>query len=54
MDERGEERLTGIQSFVEDVTDRKLTEMALRESEERFKELTNALPQIMRGAILRL
>jgi PAS domain S-box-containing protein len=38
-DEQGVKKLVGIQSFVEDVTDRKQAEESLRESERRFRTL---------------
>ena len=38
-DEQGVNKPVGIQSFVEDVTDRKLAEESLRESEKRFRTL---------------
>ena len=44
-DEMGMKKLIGMQSFIEDITGRKLTEEALRESEERFRELAELLPE---------
>ncbi len=37
----------GIVLFTEDITDRKKTEEALRESEENFRELADAMPQLV-------
>ena len=37
----------GILIFVEDITDRKLAETALRESEQRFRNLADSMPQIV-------
>jgi PAS domain S-box-containing protein len=46
-DESGEKRLVGMQSFVEDITNKKATEESLRESEERFRETVELLPNIV-------
>jgi len=37
----------GIQGIARDITERKRAEASLRESEEKFKELANSLPQII-------
>ena len=38
-DERGDKKLVGMQSFVEDVSDRRRAEEALRESEEKYRNI---------------
>ncbi|MGD2065807.1 MAG: PAS domain S-box protein [Candidatus Bathyarchaeota archaeon] len=41
------EKITGFQTITRDVTERKKTEMALRESEKRFRELSELLPEVI-------
>ncbi len=40
-------RLKGFLSIIRDITERKQTEQSLRESENRFRELADALPEIV-------
>ena len=46
-DNKGKKELTGMQSFVEDISDRKLAEEALRESEEKYRLLVENLPSVV-------
>ncbi len=43
----GAGEILGTFSSGEDITERRQTEQALRESEERFRELTDTLPQVV-------
>jgi len=43
-DKSGEKKLIGIQSFAQNITDRKIAEQLLRNSEQRFRELAELLP----------
>ena len=43
----GEKRVTHIEGAIQDITARKQVEDAVRESEEKYKELADALPQIV-------
>lgn len=42
--------ITGVSAVVEDVTERRHAEQRLRESEQRFRELADAMPQIVWAA----